>query len=230
MTSPCPAPPVAARRHTQARGRARREALVQAALAMLDEGMECAALTLPQIAGRAGIPTSSAYHFYSEINDLYKDLVRLVARDMAAAFPAPAAPEGWKAVVAAFLAFGRAYFNDHAAARQLMLGPAIAPEVKKAGCWEDYRFGRALMAAVEREFRLPPLDDGAATFFKAIQIADFFYSLSVMETGRVTEAARQEGEAATLAYLALYLPHFLPRRTEEEAEDGPAPIAAPAIP
>lgn len=215
MTHPQPAQPAQpaqpVRRHTQARGRARREALLQAARLVL-ENEDCATVTLPQIAERAGIPASSAYHFYPEIGGLYKDLVREIALEMVARFRFRPGAESWRDTVTRFLDLSRDYFNGHAAARQLMLGPRIAPEVKKAACWEDYRFGRALMAGVEQDFVLPPLDDPAAVFFKALQIADFFYSLSVMEHGRISAEARAEGAAATLAYLALYLPHFLPRR------------------
>lgn len=207
-----------ARRHTQARGRARREALLETARTMLEEA-DCASLTLPAIAESAGIPASSAYHFYPEINELYKELARAIAHDMIALCRFPAEAADWQTIVADFLRFSAAYFNDHAAARQLMLGMRIAPEIKQAACWEDYRFGKALLGAIGRQFALPPRPDMEEICFKAIQIADFFFSLSVMERGSVTPAAEAEGRAAMTAYLGLYLPHFLPRRDEIEPEN-----------
>lgn len=58
---------------TQARGRARRHLLLEAARALLqDVGLHD--LELSTVAARAGNPKSSACHFYGDIHQLYSDL------------------------------------------------------------------------------------------------------------------------------------------------------------
>lgn len=56
------------------------------------------------------------------------------------------------------------------------------------------------------QFNLPELADSRELFFKALQIADVFFSLSVAEHDQVTDAALEEAILAATAYLSLYLP------------------------
>jgi hypothetical protein len=52
------------------------------------------------------------------------------------------------------------------------------------------------------------------TFFRAIEIADLFFSLSVLRCQRITEEYVAEAVRATNAYLALYIPAILPPAEE----------------
>lgn len=185
---------------------------MDAARELLSE-VEIDQISLPAIAERAGIPSSSAYHFYPETTQLYKELATAIACEMIDSGEELSAGEDWQQIVSHFLRASSSFFNRDAAARQLMLGPKTAPEIKHAACREDYRFGEYLLAQVGRQFELPPLDNGRVIFFKAVQVADLMFSLSVFDHGRVTEEALGEAEAATIAYLGLYLPRILRKRS-----------------
>ena len=192
---------------TRAPGRARRAALLAAARALLAE-RALDQVTLPLVAERAGIPPSSVYHLFPDADALLTELARAISREMAAVDERRGAADSWRAVVSGFLRAQARFFNADAAARALMLGPKTSFTIKRAACHEDDRFGHALEAAVGRSFVLPGrLPDGL--FFKAVQIADVFYGLSVAAVDRVDEAAQAEAESAVLAYLGLHLPEVL---------------------
>jgi AcrR family transcriptional regulator len=194
---------------TQARGRARRTVLLDAARALLAE-RTLDAISLVMVAERAGIPVSSAYHFFPEVGELWKDLTRAIAVDMAAETTVFPPATGWEELIGLFLARSRDVFNNDPAACQLMLGPHTPPQIKHAGCKEDLRFGAALWRAVSAQFALTALAN-EELFFKAILIADLFFALSVADSGRITPEVLGEARLAMCAYLRLYLPVRLAR-------------------
>uniref|UniRef100_UPI001564FA30 TetR/AcrR family transcriptional regulator n=1 Tax=Sphingomonas sp. SH TaxID=849864 RepID=UPI001564FA30 len=202
--------PPPARKATQARGRARRAELIEAGRKLL------ATHNLDQVgmiavAETAGIPASSAYHFFPEIGDLWKELARTIAIAQAAEDLKLPRVDEWETLVELSLEFHQRVFNSDRAARQLMLGAHTPPDIKHAACKEDFRFGAALWTAIRRQFVLPELADSSELFFKALLIADVFYSLSVADHDRVTDAAMKEARLATIAYLRAYLPRRLAR-------------------
>jgi len=197
-------------RPTQARGRARRLALLNAAREML-ASQPLNQIGMPAIAERAGIPASSAYHLFADSADLWRELARSIATAQAAEDLDLPRVDDWQTLVRLSLDHHQTAFNADPAARQLMLGPHTPPEIKHAACKEDYRFGTALWMAVRRQFVLPELADSREIFFKALLIADVFFSLSVADHDRVSDAALEEAKLATIAYLSLYLPTQLAR-------------------
>ncbi|MFZ2983126.1 MAG: TetR family transcriptional regulator [Sphingobium sp.] len=199
------------KRYTQARGRARREALLTAARALLEE-RAMHEITLPMIAERAAIPTSSTYHFFPDIRVLYKELARNIADEMSLMAPEAIAYERWQDCVSTFLRASAAYFNSDAAARQLLLGPQSASDIKRAACHDDLRFGAVLSSVLESFYHLPQMKDPVLTCFYAVQIADTFFSLSVLEDGIITKQMLDQAIIGSTSYLANYLPPLLEMR------------------
>lgn len=196
------------KRHKQARGRLRQKALLQAARKLLFEyGMD--QLTLPIVAEHADIPASSAYHFYPDMKELYKDLCREIAAEMISSPTGDLAPENWEGVVTAFIKAGVEFYNKDMASRQLMLGPQTAPDIKRAGCAPEAGFGDALMNLIAKYFVLPDLENPSAVFFRAIQVADTMFMISVEYHNHITEEYMIEARNVMVAYLGLYLPKVL---------------------
>lgn len=208
---------------TQARGRARRVELLEAARAMLATH-DLDQIGMISVAEAAGIPASSAYHFFPEIGDLWKELARTIAIAQTSLDQRLPRAEEWEVVIERSLEAHQQAFNADRAARQLMLGPHTAPEIKHAACKEDFRFGTGLWQAIRGQFVLPGLADSRELFFKALLIADVFFSLSVAEQDRVNDDALAEAKLATIAYLRAYLPTRL-SRIEEGSEVPPLPAA-----
>jgi AcrR family transcriptional regulator len=166
------------------------------------------------VAEYAGIPTSSCYHFYPEIKELYKDLVRLIAQEMIEDPIKISSPPNWEYVVAASVRAACDFYNRDYAATQLMLGSKTAPEIKREGCSQEIGFGDGLMNQISTYFILPYLANPKAIFFRAIQVADAMFQISIDEHDRLTEEYIEEATNVMVAYLALYLPRILPRQAK----------------
>lgn len=195
-------------RATQARGRARRAELLAAArLALGQTALD--QIGIASVAEAAGIPLSSAYHFFGDISELWKELARTIATQQASEDLDLPRTTGWQELIRASLVHHQSAFNKDPAARKLMLGPHTPPDIKNAACKEDFRFGTALWMTVRSQFILPELADSRELFFKALLIADVFFSLSVSEQDFVTDEALEEAVLAVVSYLSLYLPSQL---------------------
>jgi len=205
-----------AKKATQARGRARRAELLEAARAMLGT-QNLDQIGMIAVAEAAGIPASSAYHFFPDIGDLWKELARTIAVAQAAEDLMLPMVDEWETLVELSLRHHQKAFNADRAARQLMLGPHTPPEIKHAACKEDFRFGTALWTVVRQQFLLPGLADSREMFFKALLIADVFFSLSVADHDHVTDDALAEAKLAMISYLRAYLPTRLARAVETNA-------------
>ncbi len=169
-------------------------------------------ITLPMIAERADIPASSTYHFFPDIRVLYKDLARNIADEMSLIAPEIIAYQRWQDCVGTFMRASAAYFNSDAAARQLLLGPKTAPDIKRAACHDDLRFGAVLSRVLASFYHLPQMNDPVLTCFYTIQIADTFFSLSVLEYDIITEQMLDQAIIGSTSYLANYLPPILEMR------------------
>ena len=173
-------------------------------------------ITLPMVSERAEIPSSSAYNFFPDIRVLYKDLARVLADDMTHIMPPVVPDQRWQDCVANFMRVSAAHFNSDAAARQLLLGPKTAPDIKRAACHDDLRFGAVLHHLLESVYHLPQMNNPVLTCFYTIQIADTFFSLSVLEHGTITDRMLDEAIIGSTSYMANYLPPILELRQVEQ--------------
>lgn len=205
--------PYTRKRSPHARGNERRRLLLDCARQLLAE-RELDGVSLGDVAARARVPKGSAYHFYADIQDLYAALLAELQRELLVVLSRPirARIDGWQDVVRALTRRGAGFYLDNAAARQLQIGPKTPPQLKLS----DRRSDAAIAALFEREigrrFRLPPVSGLPQVFFRAVEIADVMFSLSVLEHGTVTTAMCREAERAAIAYLETYLPARLERR------------------
>lgn len=199
-------------RRTQERGRARRAILVEASRALLRE-REIDEISLTDVAEAAGIPKSSAYHFFSHVLEVFEaaasDMEAEIHEDLDSLSVADCTD--WRQAVTRFVGRGAAYFNANRDAMQLLIGPKTPSAIKLKDRQNDFAVAGQLRDGVSRHFELPELADTPEIFFRAIEIADLFFGLSVIRHGRITEAFTDEAARATCAYLSLYLPVVLPR-------------------
>jgi AcrR family transcriptional regulator len=116
-------------------------------------------VSMAAVAEAAEIPLSSAYHFFGDITELWKELARTIATQQACEDLYLPQTTGWQDLIRASLVHHQSAFNKDPAARKLMLGPHTPPDIKNAACKEDFRFGTALWMAVRSRFSLPALAD-----------------------------------------------------------------------
>lgn len=195
------------------RGIARRELLLSAARALLNE-RELDEISLGDVAARAGVPKGSAYHFYGDIKDLYVALLAITEEEVlkTQGLPITERVREWSDVVRVLLRRGVAFYNSNRPSRQLQIGPKTPPELKLRDRRSDFALGAIYQQQLGAFFELPQLPNASQVFFRAVEIADLMFGLSVLETGQITQEMGAEAERAVIAYLATYLPAKLPRR------------------
>jgi AcrR family transcriptional regulator len=203
------------------RGIARRELLLASARALLAE-RELDEISLGDVAAHAGVPKGSAYHFYADISDLYTALLALteeeVLENQSARITEPV--HEWADVVRILIRRGVRFYNANRPHCQLQIGPKAPPELKLRDRRSDVALGGIYRQQMESFFAVPELPNGPQVFFRAVEIADLMFGLSVLDTGRITEEMAAEAERAVIAYLGTYLPAKLPRRPRK-------PVARP---
>ena len=197
----------------RAPGIARRKRLISAARALLAH-RDLDQISLADVARAARIPKGSAYHYYDDILDLYVQLIGVFGEEMLEDVRRPLkghSPGSWVDIVAALVRRGADYFNDHRAARQLLISPKTPPELKLKDRQSDKRIAKLFEEHIEARFVLPRGSGRTATFFRAVEIADLMFSLSMLEHGSITPQMTEEAIRAVTGYLKAHLPASLPR-------------------
>jgi AcrR family transcriptional regulator len=198
----------------RAPGIARRKRLLASARALLAHH-DLDELSLADVARAARIPKGSAYHYYGDIMDLYVQLLTVLGEEMLADVRRPIRgnpPEVWTDIVAALVRRGAHYFGNHRDARQLLISPKTPPELKLRDRQSDAQIGKLFEEQIESRFVLPEHPKRSAIFFRAVEIADLMFSLSMLEHGAITAEMTEEAIRAVVGYLRSHFPATLPRR------------------
>src|SRR5690606_30086722 len=106
-----------------------------------------------------------------------------------------------------------AIYATDSAARQLILTQHGLAELTLADQQHDLELGQRLQALFNRHFPLPQLPDEVDVFALAMELGDRVYARSVQLHGQITPRLASEGMRVFEAYLGLYLPAALPRRS-----------------
>lgn len=203
------------KRFVHVRGVERRKKLLESARQLLSEH-ELDEISLADVAAKAAVPKGSAYHFYDDIQDLYAALLVLLQEELTAVLTRPIRKpiKQWQDVLTLLTQRGAKFYTDNCAARQLQIGPKTPTQLKLRDRQSDVTIGRIYEQHLEKFFKLPDLQDRSRIFFRAVEIADLMFCLSVMEHGRVTEEMCGEADRAATAYLVSYFGPTLPRRQD----------------
>jgi AcrR family transcriptional regulator len=198
----------------RAPGIARRKRLLAAARTLLAH-RDLDEISLADVARAARIPKSSAYHYYGDVLDLYVQLIGVFGEEMLEGVRRPIqgpAPRCWEDIVAVLIRRGAHYFSDHRAACQLIISPKTPPELKLRDRQSDKRIAKLFEEQIDRRFVLPERGARTAIFFRAVEIADLMFGLSMLEHGAITPAMTEEAIRAVVGYLRAHFPAALPKR------------------
>ena len=112
------------------------------------------------------------------------------------------------------------YYAKNPASMKLQVGPKTPPDLKLHDRTNDVALGKIYEQQIEAFFELPEFADRSTIFFRAIEIADLMFALSVLEHGQITFDMEQEANRAMCAYLGCYIPKDLPRRVKSGQGKG----------
>lgn len=200
------------------RGIERRHKLLAAARELL-ETRELDAISLGDVAAHADVPKGSAYHFYADIKDVYSALLSQIEEEMLLEHrkPIQGPVHTWQDIIRRMIQLGARYFEKDAAARQLLIGPKTPPELKMQDRRSDLALARVFEDQVASWFELPQIEQRSVIFFRALEIVDLMFCLSMIEHKRITPEMNEEAMRAAIAYLESYFPRKLPKRRRRAA-------------
>ena len=93
---------------------------------------------------------------------------------------------------------------------QLLISPKTPPQLKLRDRQSDRRIAGLFEAQIGSLFALPSRPDRTGIFFRAVEIADLMFSLSMLEHGSITPAMTEEAVRAVTGYLLRHFPAKLP--------------------
>lgn len=201
-----------------AKGEERRDQLIRAAAALLDEN-DLSEVSMHKIAAAAGIPSGSAYHFFDGPSEVFAALAARFGEELQAAIIAPypeVARENWHALFRHAALRGVTLYETNPAYGRLILGGTTTPAIKRTDRENDYELGCRFAELMDKYFVLPQIDNRDWRLFHAIEIFDLFLSLSHQRFGRLEPELVEEGILASLAYLRQFIPDRIPRRETAE--------------
>ncbi|KAA0950397.1 MULTISPECIES: TetR/AcrR family transcriptional regulator [unclassified Pseudomonas] len=205
----------AAPRKPRARSQARIDAILDAARTLLAaEGV--ASLSIYSVAERAQIPPSSVYHFFASVPALLQALTADVHAAFRAALQAPIDHEKlnhWRDLSRLVELRMLSIYSKDAAARQLILAQHGLTEVTQADRQHDLELGDLMLTVFDQHFQLPALPTDVDVFALAMELSDRVYARSVQQNDHITPRMAEEGMRVFDAYLGLYLPPYLPKRS-----------------
>lgn len=168
-------------------------------------------ITLPDIAAAAGIPRASAYHFFSDVQDLYRSVAEQVQEELfewqQQVDELPASE--WRHIVEAYVRRGAQFFRSNKDALQLLLGPYTPAIVKQSDRKSDLLLATQLLKMVNSKFKVPQILNREEKFYHAIEIADLMFCLSVLRHSTITPHYEDEAVLASTQYLSAYIPSII---------------------
>ena len=199
---------------TQRRGVQRRERLLRAARELIAR-RPLADVTYAGICARAGVPASSAQHFYPDLDALYRALLEAHRTEMDAALMRPLRSRdtrSWQAIVGCLVDRAASYHRAHPVGAKLAIGGETPPQIKRMDRDADRgRAGFGLRVAAEI-FVVPRFADRERVAYIAAELVDTVFTASMLETGRLTTAYVRLAKRAAIGFLSQYLGTSLPLR------------------
>ncbi|MGF1689789.1 TetR/AcrR family transcriptional regulator [Photobacterium kagoshimensis] len=191
----------------QARGIKRREQLKAATRELLVE-MDISNVTFADIASRANVPKSSAYHFYANIDDIYADVAQDYGEELLnilSVLPAYGDIEQWQDIVDILIERSIVFYEHEKAARQLIISGKTSPAIKQKDRNNDLIISAKIYFILDSFFELPQIDNHSDIFHIWVEIVDVIFTLSQMKYGFITTSMANEAKRAAKAYLGTYL-------------------------
>ncbi len=198
------------------RGKQRREALLKAAYELLcDRPLE--EITFIEIANRANVPEGSAYHFFANRYDVFMALSDDLSRQFVevAQQPLPArANHDWQSLVRYQMKRIAALYNETPPARRLLIGGTTPPVFQLQDRIKERRAGLVMYDVFDNMYELPKIPRPKDVFFYYVELTHYMFSLSVIEHDKIVKSMLDEAIRVGIAYLGLYLPDTLPRKSD----------------
>jgi AcrR family transcriptional regulator len=194
-------------RGTQRRGDQRRQRLLEAASQLIAR-CELTDVTYVAVCHEAGIPPSSAHHFYPDLDAIYIAIVDAHRTALDAALMHPLRPrdkQSWQTVVECLVGRAARYHHAHPIEAKLSLGDKIPPHLKRQHREADRLLARRTLMVLGELFVIPRIDSVEVVAFIATEIVDLVFTLSMSECQRITPKYLAMAKAGAVGFLSRYM-------------------------
>lgn len=191
----------------QARGMKRREQLKAATRELLIE-MDISEVTFADIAQRANVTKSSAYHFYANIDAIYAEVAVDYSAELLSilsVLPDYDDIAQWQDIVDILIERSIVFYEHEKAARQLIISGKTSPAIKQKDRSNDLILSAKIYHILDSFFELPQINNHSDIFHIWVEIVDVIFTLSQMKYGFITTSMANEAKRAAKAYLGTYL-------------------------
>lgn len=205
---------------TRERGKLRFKVLLDAAEKLLAD-QPADSISLYDIAGAAGIPPASVYHFFPTAASAYVALAQRYLDDFKKIIELPTEKKeinGWQDIFRIKLKDVCAYFNTNAVARKLFLGSEYSWQVKQTNLRVNAEISEILANTYSDMYITIDACILAEKIEIGISIVDCIFALSYARHGLITDEFEIEASRAYHAYISGYIPEFAPSRTAATPE------------
>lgn len=187
---------------------------IHEAVVQLMDRREATDISMYDVAKECGMATSTLYHHYPNIEDLFHTLLKDVFDEFDLLLERCIDEEKvshWtdinKMIETAYVD----YYNNNPIAKKLILGRHTFSELGHADTEHDLELGHQVEMIYRRFFDIPQLSQPINIFAISLQVADKIYSLSYRKFGYITPELAQEAVRLTESYLQIYIPKICQR-------------------
>ncbi|MGR5388762.1 TetR/AcrR family transcriptional regulator [Vibrio crassostreae] len=181
------------------------------AVVQLMERREATDISMYDVAKECGMATSTVYHHYPNIENLFHNLLDDVFIDFDSLLGKCIDAEHvnhWTDINRMIETAYVNYYNNHPIAKKLILGRHTFTELGHADTENDLILGKEVETIYRQFFDVPQLPQSINVFAISLQVADKIYSLSYRQHGCITPELANEAIRLTESYLKLYIPHI----------------------
>ncbi|MDM8009860.1 MAG: TetR/AcrR family transcriptional regulator [Parasphingorhabdus sp.] len=206
------------RRPSQKRSHARFEAILDGAEKLL-ETLPPSSISIHAIAAEVGISPPSIYHFFPEPQLVFSALAERYLKRFEASvlYEAPKNVESWQELQTFQYRAGQKWFNEHPAARQVLLeGPAWSSDIRLQDLESNLVTAGRSIELMTQTFVMPEIPDLHDRLVEIIVINDAIWSLSIHRYGLITDEMEEQARRARIAYSRTFLPEYLPLRNDRK--------------
>jgi AcrR family transcriptional regulator len=199
---------------TQRRGDQRREGLLRAARELI-ERRPLSGVTYAAVCARAGVPPSSAHHFYPDLEAIFRALLEVHRTSMDAALMRrlkSTETRSWQAIVECLVNRAARYHRAHPVGAKLAIGGETPPQIKRMDRDADRARAGFAMRVAEDIFVVPRFTDKERVAYIAAELVDTVFTNSMLEHGRLTPTYVKLAKLAAIGFLSHYLGASLPAR------------------
>lgn len=172
-------------------------------------------ISMYDIAKECGMATSTVYHYYPNITELYKTLLNRIFKDFEFILEHCIDDNKvncWQDINRMIEVAYIEYYNKNPVAQKLLLSQHGFFELREADIENDLKLGHKVEMIYRKHFNIPKdLPLSINIFSISLQVADKLYSLSYRKHGKITNEFANEAINLTESYLKLYIPTMCQR-------------------